>query len=237
MLIGDHAGRALPARLGDLGLCAADLERHIAWDIGVAGLGAALAKRLDAVFVHQRYSRLVVDCNRAPGADGSMPPVSDGSEIPANQVIGDQERRARLVEIFEPYHARIAAALDQRRARGRATILISLHSFTPALGGVARPWKFGVLHRNDSAFSSAVLDILKADWGDEAGDNQPYALNETDYTVPHHADARGLDYLELEVRQDLIATAADQAEVAAVVAGVLEKALRRPLGPDAGIAS
>ena len=225
VLIGDHAGRAIPARLGDLGLCAADLDRHIAWDIGVAGLGAALSRKLDAVFIQQRFSRLVIDCNRAPGVGGSIAAVSDGSVVPGNQTLGPQDRRARVEEVFQPYQDRIAQVLDDRQARRQPTILVSLHSFTPSLGGAPRPWRFGVLHRGDSAFSRAVLAVLRADWAEEAGDNQPYAMDGIDYTIPFHADARGLDYLELEVRQDLIATAEGQAEMAGVVASVLSRAL------------
>ena len=225
VLLGDHAGRAIPTRLGDLGVGSADLARHIACDIGVAGMGAALASRLDAVFVHQRYSRLVIDCNRAPGDPGSIPAISDGVAIPGNQALNLPDVDARRREIFQPYQDRIAQVLDERQAAGRASLLISLHSFTPSMGGIARPWRFGVLHRGDSAFSSAVLAILRADWGEAAGDNQPHAMDGVDYTVPHHADPRGLDYLELEVRQDLLADPAGHAEIAAIVARLLPAAL------------
>jgi len=224
VLLGDHAGRAIPARLGDLGVGPADLERHIAWDIGVAGMGLELARTLDAVFIRQRYSRLVIDCNRAPGDPGSIVPASDGAVIPGNQALGPKDREARRRDIFQPYQDRIGAILGERQARGRPSLLVSLHSFTPSMGGAARPWRFGVLHLGDSAFSRTVLAILRADWGEAAGDNQPYAMDGIDFTVPHHAHAHGLDYLELEVRQDLIASAEAQIEMARVVAGVLSRA-------------
>ena len=224
MLLGDHAGRAIPASLGDLGVGVADLERHIAWDIGVAGLGAALARRLDAVFIQQRYSRLVIDCNRAPDHPGSMPTVSDGTAIPGNRALAPEDRERRRREIFDPYQDRIGGVLDERLENTRPTLLVSLHSFTPSMAGAARPWRFGVLHRGDSTLSRLVLASLRAEWGEAAGDNQPYSLNETDYTIPHHADVRGLDYLELEVRQDLIANAADQAGVAGTLTRILSKA-------------
>ncbi|WP_426030605.1 N-formylglutamate amidohydrolase [Caulobacter sp. DWP3-1-3b2] len=219
LLLGDHAGRLIPGRLGDLGLDPAELERHIAWDIGVAGLGARLAGRLDAVFLRQTYSRLVIDCNRWRGAAGSIPAVSDGAAVMGNAALDAAARRAREAEIFAPYHAAIAAELDRRAER--PTLIVSLHSFTPTLDGSARPWRFGVLHRRDSAFSAAVLQALTAASGDDVGDNQPYAMDDTDFTIPHHADARGLDYLELEVRQDLIADAEGQARVADLLAPVL----------------
>ena len=224
VLLGDHAGRAIPARLGDLGLPPEERDRHIAWDIGVAGLGAALAARLDAVFIRQTYSRLVIDCNRTPGRADSIAAVSDETTIPGNQDLSEAETAAREAAIFHPYHGRITDVLDARAAVGAPTILVALHSFTPVMGAAARPWRFGVLHRGDSTFSLAMLDALRARAGDTVGDNQPYAMDGSDFTIPHHADPRDLDYLELEVRQDLIATVADQEAVAEIVAGALAEA-------------
>jgi predicted N-formylglutamate amidohydrolase len=225
LLLGDHAGRAIPARLRDLGLPAGALDRHIAWDIGVAGLGERLARRLDACFIRQAYSRLVIDCNRRPGAADLMPAVSDGQPIPGNADLDPAEAAARVREIYAPYQDRIAATLDRRRAAGRRTLLVSLHSFTPVFQGVPRPWRFGVLHRGDSALSRRVLSLLRRDLGEGVGDNQPYAMDGTDHTVPLHADPRGLDYLELETRQDLIADGPGQDAAAERIAGLLIQAL------------
>jgi predicted N-formylglutamate amidohydrolase len=228
LLLGDHAGRLIPQRLGDLGLPPEAMMRHIAWDIGVAGVGERLAGLLDAVFVRQAYSRLVIDCNRAPGAADSCPVVSDGQPVPGNAALGPADLAARRAEIYAPYQDRIAQALDERRRLGRPTLLVSLHSFTPVFQGFARPWRFGVLHRGDSAVSASVLAVLRARFGAAAGDNQPYAMDGIDNTIPLHADASGLDYLELEIRQDLIADPAGQDEAAAVVADVLREALNPP---------
>ena len=221
LLLGDHAGRAIPRALGSLGLNAGDLDRHIAWDIGVDALGRTLSAALDAVFIAQRYSRLVIDCNRALGDPASIAESSDATPIPGNAGLTAGQRAARTSEIFSPYHQAIADELDRRQTAGRPTLLVALHSFTPVMAGDARPWRYGVLHRHDSAFSAAVLAALRARHGDIVGDNQPYAMDGTDFTIPHHADARGLDYLELEVRQDLLTTAAGVAEVAAEVGAVL----------------
>ncbi len=225
LLLGDHAGRLIPERLGDLGLPAEAHLRHIAWDIGVAGLGERLAVALDAPFIRQAYSRLVIDCNRVPGAADSTPEVSDGQTIPGNLGLSAADLAARRDEIYAPYQARISEALDERRRLGRPTLLVSLHSFTPIFQGFVRPWRFGVLHRGDSAFSSRVLAVLRKALGEQAGDNQPYSMDQIDNTIPLHADARGLDYLELETRQDLIADAAGQDEIAAAVAALLREAL------------
>lgn len=225
LLLGDHAGRAIPSQLGDLGLPPAALDRHIAWDIGVAGMGRRLAERLDAPFLAQAYSRLVIDCNRRPGGAGSVPAVSDGVAVPANHGLSEAALVQRRGEIFQPYHDAIAARLDRCATEGRRTLLVSLHSFTPVLQGSARPWRYGVLHRGESAFSRRVLADLRRMMGDAAGDNQPYAMDATDFTIPQHADPRGLDYLELEVRHDLISDEAGQAAAADLIAGVLLAAL------------
>jgi predicted N-formylglutamate amidohydrolase len=220
LLIGDHAGRLIPRRLEGLGLDPAALDLHIAWDIGVAGLGQVLAKSLDACFIRQAYSRLVIDCNRRPGSEASVPAVSDSVIIPGNQALGAAEVAARQTEIYQPYQDAIAARLDLRRK----ALLISLHSFTPVFQGFFRPWSVGVLHRGDSRLSDRMLAALQRELGAAAGDNQPYLMDETDNTVPLHADARGLDYLELEIRQDLIADPAGQAAMAAVIAPLLLEA-------------
>lgn len=222
ILIGDHAGNLIPSVLGQLGLCEAERTRHIAWDIGIAALGARLSAAMGATFIEQRYSRLVVDCNRAPGQRGLMPAVSDGTPIPANHDLSDGEVTARLAEIHEPYHQAIAAALDNRR--GRRTILVSLHSFTPILGGVARPWHCGLLHdRGDTSLVAPMLAALRRDPGLVVGDNQPYAMAGLDYTVPRHAYP-GLPYLEVEVRQDLLADDAGIALWTGRIAGALATA-------------
>ncbi len=225
LLIGDHAGRAVPSRLRGLGVAAEAMDLHIAWDIGVAGLGRRLSALMDAPFIAQAYSRLVIDCNRRPDAIDAMPAVSDGVEIPGNVAISAEEAEQRRGEIQKPYQDAIAAALDQGAALGRPGVLVSLHSFTPVFKGFVRPWRMGVLHRNDSTLSASMLALLQAELGEAAGDNQPYRMDETDYTVPLHADARGIDYLELEVRQDLIADAAGQGEVAEMLARLLAAAM------------
>lgn len=216
----------MPSRLGNLGLSEPDLSRHIAWDIGVAGLGERLSERLDAAFIAQRWSRLMIDCNRDPARPDSIPVISDSTAIPGNAELDASERRSRVAQVFDPYHAAIAAELDARAARGLPTIVVALHSFTPVMQAFVRPWRFGILHLGASAFSNAMLARLRAepDAG-EVGDNQPYAMDNVDYTIPHHAIGRGLDYAEIEVRQDLLADAGGQDEIAALLARMLPAAL------------
>jgi predicted N-formylglutamate amidohydrolase len=199
LLVGDHAGNSIPRALGDLGLSATDRTRHIAWDIGVAALGRALAARLDAVFVSQTYSRLVIDCNRDPGSADAIPTISDGSAIPGNL---SPDRAARVAAIHAPYQAAIA----ERIAGARETVLVALHSFTPVMAGQARPWAIGVLHDGHrDGVARRLLAGLQARAGLVVGDNEPYRMDGTDHTVPRHAFTGGLSYVELEIRQDLLA--------------------------------
>ena len=209
LILGDHAGNAVPRALGDLGLASVERDRHIAWDIGVRELGMSLATALDASFIHQHYSRLVIDCNRDPLHPDAAPAVADGSQIVANEQLTPQALAARVASIHTPYHHRIALELDRRAAAQRPTILLALHSFTPSLGARARPWNIGVLHdRGDTRFAIALLSALRELPDIVVGDNEPYRMDSTDYTVPHHAFPRATLYAEIEVRQDLIADAA-----------------------------
>lgn len=206
LLLGDHAGNAIPARLGDLGLGTADRTRHIAWDIGVRALGERMAAMLDATFVHQSFSRLVVDCNRDPQSTDSIVPMSDGSPVPGNVGLEDEARDQRRLAVHAPYHERIAAEIALRQRTGNARpMVVALHSFTPVHGEERRPWHVGVLHdAGDTRPSRAMLTCLRQEGDITVGDNQPYRMDRTDYTIPRHAFANALPYLELEFRQDLL---------------------------------
>src|SRR5580692_527290 len=149
LLVADHAGSLIPRALGRLGLVEAELQRHIAWDIGIAGLGRLLADALDATLIQQNYSRLVIDCNRPLDAASSIPAISESTAIPGNAGLADTDKAARATEIFRPYHERIEAELERRRKAGRAGALVSLHSFTPVFKGEARPWHAAVLYNRD----------------------------------------------------------------------------------------
>jgi len=212
LLIGDHAGNVVPTALGDLGVSADELARHIGWDIGVEALGRNLAARLDAVFVRQRYSRLVIDCNRDPASAAAIPAVSDRTSVPGNIGLGPGARDARITEIHEPYQQAIGAALGDR-------VLVSLHSFTPVLGEAERVWHLGVLHAgHNDGFARRLHDWLVEHSGRMVGDNEPYRMDTTDYTVPRHAFESGRPYVELEVRQDLLGDAAGVDAIAALLA-------------------
>jgi predicted N-formylglutamate amidohydrolase len=207
----DHYGRLVPRGLGDLGLPESELERHIAWDIGIAGVAESMSKQLDAHLIVQRYSRLVIDCNRPPDAASSIPRISEATTIPGNEGLSREAAELRRVKIFDPYHRRIGEIIDARRAAGLPTVLVSLHSFTPAYAGIARPWHIGTLYHRDTRLPPLVLKGLRAEGDLVVGDNEPYAVSDdTDYTIPVHGEARGLINTGIEIRQDLISDPAGE---------------------------
>lgn len=234
LILIDHAGRRVPQRLGDLGIPPREFDRHIAWDIGVAGLGERLGERLGAETIAQSYSRLVVDCNRRPGHPTFIAPRSDGTPVPANAGLSAQDAAARQREIWAPYHDAIAACLDARAAAAIPTVVFALHSFTPVMDGFVRPWHVGLLYNRQPEFAAALCAEFEAEAGLVIGDNEPYRLgDDSDYTVPVHAEARSLPSIEIEIRQDLIADAQGEAAWAERLARILPRAVAR-LGIAAG---
>jgi predicted N-formylglutamate amidohydrolase len=231
LLTSDHYGRIIPRALRDLGLPSSELTRHIAWDIGIAGVAAALSKHLGAHLIAQRYSRLVIDCNRPPQAPSSIPRISEATVIPGNEGLSEEAAATRRRWIFEPYHRRIAEVIEQRLRDGVPTVLVSLHSFTPVYAGIARPWHIGTLYHRDTQLAPLLLTLLRRETDLVVGDNEPYAVSDdTDYTIPVHGEARGLMNTGIEIRQDLIADPAGQRQWAdrlARIFGEIEATLRK----------
>ena len=227
LMVCDHAGNRIPRALGTLGLAADELQRHIAWDIGAGALAETVAGGLDACLIRQIYSRLVIDCNRPPGVPSSIPTVSERTEIPGNRDLSEARKAARRRLIFDPYHDAIAAALNRRRALESETVLLAMHSFTPVFMDEPRSWQCGVLYNRDGRFARILADLMAHD-GLSVGDNAPYAMTDaSDYTVPVHAEARSLPYVELEIRQDLIADEAGRRIWAERLLRLLPEAHRR----------
>jgi predicted N-formylglutamate amidohydrolase len=206
MLVCEHAGRAVPSALRDLGIAAAEMERHIAYDIGADSLSRKLSRALDATLVLQRYSRLVVDCNRPFGAVDCMPALSDGTTIQLNCNLTDSERTLRFEAIHRPFHAAIGRLLDRRQEEGRPTVIATIHSFTPRLANRDRMWQLGVCFNRDGAFATEFMHVFQAaNPAILAAYNEPYAVDDiSDYTIPVHGERRGLPHLLLEVRNDQI---------------------------------
>ena len=227
----EHAGREFPARLGTLGLSGPDLDRHIAWDIGAVGVARGLSARLDATLVLQRYSRLVVDCNRAPGAVDFVAEVSEDTVIPGNRDLSDAEIDVRAAEVFHPYHDRIHDLLEARIAADRLTVVVSVHTCTPVYRGVRRPWHIGVMYEHDDRLARAMLTVLREE-GEEAdlevGDNEPYFMtSDKDYAMPRHGQGRGFLHAGIEIRQDLVESESGQGEWAQRMERVLRESLGR----------
>jgi predicted N-formylglutamate amidohydrolase len=225
LLVCDHASNRVPRALQGLGLPPRHLEAHIAWDIGAAAVTRHLARRLSSAAILCGYSRLVVDCNRDPTDASSMPILSDGVRIPGNEDLRPEERAARIAAIFTPYHDAIEIQLD--KCRGRLPALISIHSFTPVMNGFQRPWHAGILWDEDGRIASPLMAALAAEPGLVIGDNQPYSAREPrGYTVSHHATAKGLPQVAIELRQDLIGEEAGASEWATRLAQALIPILR-----------
>src|SRR5688572_24100592 len=159
-LVCEHAGRRIPRSLQSLGLPARELERHIAYDIGAEQVARGLCERLDAPLVLQRYSRLVYDCNRPPEAAGAIPVLSELTEIPGNRGLSEAQKRLRVQEIYEPFHAQVGKLIDLRLKAGQRVIFITIHSFTPVFKGIARKLDVGLLFDGDRRFTDQIAPLL-----------------------------------------------------------------------------
>jgi len=226
LIVCDHAGHKIPRRLGTLGLSRQARKSHRVWDLGAEELSRNLGTALGAMVVSQRYSRLVIDCNRPLSAPDLILETSDGTAIPGNVGLSPEAIAERVKVIFEPYHRYISDELDRRAEAGRPTILVAMHSFTPIMGGVARPWHAGVLFDRDDRLGEALFALLSQERSLVIGRNQPYAAGrESDYSLIHHGEDRGVLSVELEIRQDLIADEAGQSQWTQRLATHLRRAI------------
>jgi predicted N-formylglutamate amidohydrolase len=231
LLLCDHASHRVPCCLGRLGLDETSLRRHIGWDIGAAAVTRQLVELLGTPAILTAYSRLVIDCNRDLGVPSSIPEESDGVAIPGNRCLGAAERQAREVGCFVPYHAAIAQALAGFAERGVVPAIVSIHSFTPVMNGVERPWQVGILWNRDPRIAVPLIEGLRQDPALTVGDNEPYSARlPVGLTLRRHAAPAGLPHVMVELRQDQIAEPEGAAAWAERVAGVL-----RPILADPGL--
>jgi predicted N-formylglutamate amidohydrolase len=234
LIVADHAGNSMPRALGRLGVSQTECERHIAWDIGIGAVCRVVADALDATLIQQIYSRLVIDCNRTPGSETSIPETGEFTPVPGNMGLSESRKATREREIFRPYHDRIEAELDRRRKAGRLTALIAMHSFTPVFMGVARPWHVGVLYNRDTRFAHLLMALLKRKEGLVVGDNEPYSVTDaSDYTIPVHGERRGLHHVAIEVRHDLIANDKGQRAWGSLLARLLPQVYQELMAAEA----
>lgn len=205
VILGDHAMNRLPAEYGDLGLPAEAFKRHIAYDIGVEDVTRKLSAELGVPAVLGCFSRLLIDPNRGEDDPTLIMKLSDGMVIPANHPLSAEERELRLNRYHRPYHDAVSTVVAETwRKSGKPPLVISLHSFTHAWKGIARPWHAGVLWDTDSRAVMPLIDALRADTSLIVGDNEPYDGALRGDTMHRHCSMTGLAHALLEIRQDLI---------------------------------
>jgi predicted N-formylglutamate amidohydrolase len=222
----DHASNALPAEFGTLGLPAAQLGRHIGYDIGAAPITRALAAALGVPAIMTRYSRLLIDPNRGEDDPTLIMRLSDGAIIPGNRRVEARERAQRIELYYRPYHEAIGRVIDRCLAAGVAPALLSIHSFTESWKTLPRPWHVGILWAKDARLAKPLLENFYAEGDLIVGDNEPYSGQLEGDCLWRHGTRRGLANAIIEIRQDLIRDAAGQAAWARRLARIVAKILR-----------
>ncbi|MFY0692662.1 MAG: N-formylglutamate amidohydrolase [Paracoccaceae bacterium] len=225
VLVCDHATNTVPASVngGTLGLHQDDMDRHIAYDIGAAGVVHHLAELLDGAAVFSNFSRLVIDPNRGEDDPTLLMRLYDGSIIPGNRHADASEKARRVDAFYRPYHRSLA----ELAARHEDPVIVSIHSFTPQLRGRAkRPWQIGVLYADDTRLSGPLLDILAREPDLTVGDNEPYSGSLAGDTMATHGLKHGRAHVLIELRNDLISTESQQLGWAVRLAPMIEQAVR-----------
>lgn len=228
VLLCDHASNRLPPGYGTLGLCEADLRRHIAYDIGAEEVVRGLSAALGAPALLSRYSRLLIDLNRGTDDPTLIMQLSDGAIVPGNRRIDADERAQRIARFYEPYHRAADAMIDAGLAAGVPPMLLSIHSFTPVWRGTVRPWHAAVLWDTDPRLAGPLIDALRSDTSIVVGDNEPYTGKLRGDCLWQHGTQRGLAHAIVEIRQDLIESQAGQQAWVDRLAGILREIAARP---------
>lgn len=223
LLLCEHAGREIPKSLQSLGLQHDALTAHIAYDIGAEATAKLIAKALDVTLVLQRYSRLVIDCNRPPEAPDSIPGVSHGTVIPGNSQLSRTDRDQRITEIFNPLDNTLTAHFNNAPVQWA----FSIHSFTPELNGTPRPWDLGLLYQQDTQTSNKMASYASTHYPQiTVGLNEPYQIDNTsDWFIPQHAEKHRVQNCLIEIRNDLISTKAGQQKWSAIVTDLIRHAV------------
>lgn len=225
VIVCEHGGNLIPKRLGTLGLEREVLQRHIAWDPGALALARRIAASLDAELYHQRFSRLVYDCNRPPEAESATPSKSEIYSIPGNIGIRPDQRNARIEEIYRPFRDGLSSLIQRRVAAGKATTLVTVHSFTPVYLGKTRDVEVGILHDRDSRLADAMIaeaDRMQTDY--VVRRNEPYGpADGVTHTLVEHGLANGLPNVMIEVRNDLLEDEDGQTAMAAFLTNLIKE--------------
>lgn len=228
LLICDHARNTIPSEYDNLGLPQAQLERHIAYDIGVEDVTRRMSQIMGAPAVLSGFSRLLIDPNRGEDDPTLIMRLSDGAVVPGNVFLTDAERESRLQRFYRPYDRAIDAAITRMLACDRAPVVVSIHSFTPTWRGNARPWHAGILWGPDPRLARLLFAELAKEEGLVVGDNEPYSGELEGDTMWRHATSRGLAHALVEIRQDLISDQTGANAWAERLAHVLTNIIGRP---------
>lgn len=209
LILCDHAQPTMPPEFASLGLAPEQLKRHIAYDIGAEDVARTLAAELGAPAVMSRFSRLLIDPNRGRDDPTLVPMIADGAIIPGNARIDAAGIAERIARFYAPYDDAISATIAAMRATGKNPVIFSMHSFTPEMKGINRPWHVTVIWNFDPRLNLALLDSLRREEALVVGENEPYQSGYQGDTLDRHVINTGLAHVLVEVRQDLIATRAD----------------------------
>ncbi len=222
LLVCEHASKRLPERYGTLGLSDEALSSHIAWDPGALAVARLISRQLDAVLIHQRFSRLVYDCNRPPESPAAMPATSEIFRIPENENLSSEERRLRTEAVYLPFQGAISREIEARKGRGQATVLVTIHSFTPTYHGKKREVEIGILHDEDDRLANAMLNAAADNHVFRVERNEPYGPGDgVTHTLQLQALPAGLLNVMIEIRNDLIVDEVGQGVAADFLSGLL----------------
>ncbi|WP_296593174.1 N-formylglutamate amidohydrolase [Roseibium sp.] len=232
----DHASNFFPPPYDtSLGVSEPEKSAHIAWDPGALGVARELSRRLDAPLVHTTVSRLIIDCNREESRADLIPCLSETTQISGNRDLSADEKAFRLNLAHRPFHKAIDKVLNQRKDKGLATAVVSIHSFTPVYKGKSRPWEIGLISDRDRRLADPVIDDLRERGDLTVGDNEPYAPSDgVYYTIRRHGEERGLPCLMVEIRNDEVKTVAEESRWADILAPILSHAAEEGFPGEAG---
>lgn len=226
LLICEHASNFIPEHFERLGLSLAELSTHIAWDPGAIEVARGMSALLNATLIEANYSRLLIDCNRPLNAPDLIPQISERTVVPGNQALDAGQCEARILLSHRPFHQQVSAVIAEREARGQPSHIITIHSFTPVYKAVERPWHIGIIHDADDRLAAKIIDELQqraTAYGINIGVNEPYSPDDrVYYTVEQHTRQRGALGAMVEIRNNEIASHADQQQWAQRLAQILQ---------------
>lgn len=226
VLVCEHASNRIPHSLDNLGLGQETIDSHAAWDPGAEAISLLLSQSLDAPLVNARFSRLVYDLNRPPEHPEAMRSVSEVHHIPGNENLSVEDARARVNAIYKPFCAEVALVLDKAISQHRRPVLVTIHTFNPSYHGKLRDVELGILHDDDTRLADQMLLEAAHHTSMVTRRNEPYGpADGVAHTMRLHAISTGTLNVMIEIRNDLVETPEQQANVALDIENILRAAL------------